>query len=83
MGYSVYKLTSPSGKIYIGCTSRKPEYRWNHGRGYRIDHQERMGKAVQKYGWDNFTPRAAGKANEFIRWMKGGFLVCICVCYML
>jgi len=55
MGYSVYKLTSPSGKIYIGCTSRKPEYRWNHGRGYRIDHQERMGKAVQKYGWDNFT----------------------------
>ena len=29
------------------------------------------------------TPRAAGKANEFIRWMKGGFLVCICVCYML
>lgn len=29
------------------------------------------------------TSRAAGKANEFIRWMKGGFLVCICVCYML
>ena len=29
--YTVYKHTSPSGKVYIGITCRKPEYRWNHG----------------------------------------------------
>ena len=30
--YSVYKHTAPNGKVYIGITSRKPEYRWNNGR---------------------------------------------------
>lgn len=33
--YTVYKHTSPSGKVYIGITKKKPEYRWNHGRGYK------------------------------------------------
>lgn len=33
--YTVYKHTSPSGKVYIGITCRKPEYRWNHGKGYK------------------------------------------------
>lgn len=37
MGYTVYKHTSPSGKVYIGITKRKPEYRWNKGKGYRKD----------------------------------------------
>ena len=37
MGYTVYKHISPSGKVYIGITKRKPEYRWNKGKGYRED----------------------------------------------
>lgn len=54
MGYTVYKHTSPSGKVYIGITKRKPEYRWNRGKGYRKD-QLLFYRAIKKYGWDNFT----------------------------
>lgn len=50
--YVVYKHTSPSGKVYIGITSRKPEERWRCGRGYR--RHTRFGGAIQKYGWENF-----------------------------
>lgn len=54
MGYTIYKHTSPSGKVYIGITKRKPEYRWNKGKGYRED-QIIFYRAIKKYGWDNFT----------------------------
>lgn len=54
MGYTVYKHTSPLGKVYIGITKRKPEYRWNKGKGYRKD-QLLFYRAIKKYGWDNFT----------------------------
>lgn len=50
--YFVYKHTSPSNKVYIGITRMKPEYRWNHGKGY-IKNQY-FYRAIQKYGWDNF-----------------------------
>lgn len=50
--YTVYKHTSPSGKVYIGITSQKPESRWGvGGKGYRRNVY--FGKAIQKYGWDN------------------------------
>lgn len=32
--YSVYKHTSPSGKVYVGITSLKVQKRWNKGREY-------------------------------------------------
>ena len=54
MGYTVYKHISPSGKVYIGITKRKPEYRWNKGKGYRED-QLLFYRAIKKYGWNNFT----------------------------
>lgn len=50
--YSVYRHSSPSGKIYIGITSMKPEQRWEKGRGY-ISNQY-FYRAIQKYGWDAF-----------------------------
>lgn len=53
--YTVYKHTSPSGKVYIGITSKKPEYRWNHGRGYKEIDQPVFYRAIKKYGWDNIT----------------------------
>ncbi len=40
-----------NGKVYIGITKRKPQYRWNDGKGY--DNQC-FKKAIQKYGFDNF-----------------------------
>ena len=52
--YSVYKHTSPSGKVYIGITGLKPEYRWNHGKGYAHSNAH-FRSAIKKYGWDNFT----------------------------
>lgn len=54
MGYTVYRHISPSGKVYVGITKRKPEYRWNKGKGYRED-QIVFYRAIKKYGWNNFT----------------------------
>lgn len=52
MSYTVYKHTSPSGKIYIGITGRKPRKRFDNGRGYA--HCAHMQAAISKYGWENF-----------------------------
>ena len=48
--YTVYKLTDPMGKVYIGCTGRRVKQRWHRGQGYR----QRMPvfQAVETYGWD-------------------------------
>lgn len=51
MGWSVYKHTSPSGKVYIGITSKEPKIRWNSGHGYRKC--KAFWNAIVKYGWDN------------------------------
>lgn len=48
--YCVYKHTNKfNNKIYIGITCRKPEVRWNNGRGYKKN--EYFYRAIQKYGW--------------------------------
>lgn len=58
--YCVYVHTSPSGKMYVGQTGTKPEYRWGKdGNSYL---QMKNGKyrqpsfayAILKYGWENF-----------------------------
>ena len=41
-----------NGKVYIGQTCQKPEYRWNNGKGYV--ESPYFYQAIQKYGWDNF-----------------------------
>ncbi len=51
--YIIYKHTNKiNGKIYIGQTCQKPEYRWNHGEGYKGS--PRFYSAIQSYGQDNF-----------------------------
>lgn len=50
--FCVYMHTAPNGKRYIGITSKKPEYRWNDGKGYFYNNH--FTKAIQKYGWENF-----------------------------
>lgn len=51
----IYKITSPTGKIYIGqsrnLSSRRNSYR--NGRGYK--YQPRVKHSVEKYGWDEHT----------------------------
>lgn len=49
--YVVYKHTTPSGKVYIGITSMKPEKRWESGSGYRQN--KHFYSAILKYGWEN------------------------------
>lgn len=67
--YSVYRHTSPSGNIYIGITSQKPEQRWGKaGQGYRT--QKIFSSAIEKYGWSKikhevlFTKLTKEKAIE-------------------
>lgn len=50
--YKVYKLKSPTGKVYIGITSRKPEHRWNYGKAYKSNSE--LTGDVRKYGWESF-----------------------------
>lgn len=50
--FTVYKHTSPSGKVYVGITSQRVEKRWNSGYGYQCN--DHFWKAIQKYGWKNF-----------------------------
>lgn len=51
--YCIYKhVNKINGKVYIGQTCQKPQYRWNHGEGYK--NCSYFYKAIQKYGWDNF-----------------------------
>lgn len=52
--YCVYKHVSPSGKCYIGITSINPLKRWKAG-GWGYSRKTIFGKAIKKYGWDNFT----------------------------
>lgn len=49
--YIVYRHTSPSGKVYIGITKRRPKERWERGLGYK--HAGVFRYAIKKYGWDN------------------------------
>lgn len=51
-GYTVYKHTSPSGKVYIGITCKRPEARWDNGKGYK--HSPHFSAAIARYGWENF-----------------------------
>ena len=50
--YTVYKHTSPNGKIYIGITKQELSKRWENGRGYK--HCPRFYSAIKKHGWDSF-----------------------------
>lgn len=51
MNYTVYKHTSPSGKVYIGITSMIPKERWKNGKGYSTCLL--FDRAIKKYGWEN------------------------------
>ena len=50
--YKVYKLTSPSNKVYIGVTCQSVSQRWCNGKGYK--RCPAVFKSINKYGWDNF-----------------------------
>ncbi len=51
--YTVYKHTSPSGKVYIGITALTPQKRWQNGNGYKDCTLFNM--CIKKYGWENIS----------------------------
>ncbi len=53
MGYTIYKHTSPSGKVYIGQTKQPVLKRWANGHGYKLN--QPFSNAIKKYGWDNIA----------------------------
>ena len=53
--YTVYKLTDPEGKIYIGCTGKPVEKRWKKGRNY--NYQTHISRAIRAIGWENFEKK--------------------------
>lgn len=54
--YTIYKHTNTiNGKSYIGLTCQKVTNRWKNGFGYSKETQPVFYKAIQKYGWENFT----------------------------
>ena len=49
--YTVYQHIFPNGKRYIGVTRNNVLKRWGYkGRNYR---SQVVGRAIEKYGWDN------------------------------
>lgn len=49
--YSIYKLTLPDGRAYIGMTSQKLYKRWQYGSGY--SRNERFYNEIYQVGWKN------------------------------
>ena len=49
--FSVYRHTSPSGKVYIGITSQEVTARWQNGKTYKDS--THFKRAIRKYGWKN------------------------------
>ena len=75
MSWTVYRHITPSGKSYIGITSKKPEHRWNNGRGYRKD--TLFGKAIEKYKWENIHHNiiSTDLTEKEAKWLEN-YLIC-------
>lgn len=49
--YSIYKHTTPDGKVYIGITSMSPDKRWGcNGVNYN---KQYFNNAIEEFGWNN------------------------------
>lgn len=49
--WTLYRHTSPSGKVYIGITTQMPHIRWEYGNGYKAC--KLFHNTILKYGWNN------------------------------
>ncbi len=53
--YSVYLVTAPDGKQYIGCTVKSLRARWTIHVAYSKTADYPISQAIRKYGGENFT----------------------------
>lgn len=49
--WSVYKHTTPAGKVYIGITGVNPAKRWGNGSNYKGN--KHFSRAIEFYGWEH------------------------------
>ena len=52
--YYIYKLTSPSGNVYIGQTGNFRGRMINHKWSIKSDSKSRLINSIKSYGWENF-----------------------------
>jgi group I intron endonuclease len=61
----IYKLTSPSGNVYIGRTKNFNKRMQQHElRSKRDTKNTVLYNAIKKYGWDNFTKEIIAEVNS-------------------
>ena len=64
----IYKITSPSGKIYIGQTTKSLEYRWKqHVKDAMNENRKRcrvFHNAIRKYGQENMIREVVCECNK-------------------
>lgn len=60
--YTIYKHIFPNGKVYVGCTSRNPETRWQNGYGYTRN--KKMFEDIILYGWQNIQHRIIAQTSS-------------------
>ena len=73
--WTVYCHTTPSGKRYIGITSKKPEHRWRNGKGYEKGSAFR--RAIDKYGWNDIQHNILFNdlTEKEAKWLEN-YLIC-------
>lgn len=67
MGF-LYQLTSPSGKSYIGVTSKTVEERWRTHVNDAPHCDRAVHRAIRKYGADTFEVRTLAEAEMGYLW---------------
>ena len=60
----IYKITSPSGKSYIGMTLRTVEQRMKEHRRTQFSGCRYLVNAINKYGFDNFTKEVLWEGED-------------------
>ena len=62
--WTIYKITNTiNGKSYIGQTCQKVEDRWNEHKRGKTGKNSPLKRAIEKYGWDNFTKEIIEKVE--------------------
>ncbi len=65
MEHVIYKLTSPSGKIYIGRTNNFQDRMAQHKHCALVKKMDNsLYKAMRKYGWENFVKEIVATASN-------------------
>jgi hypothetical protein len=68
MAYEIYKVTSPAGRSYIGCTRKGAAFRWHQHEGcsrdWPGDERASIGDAINRYGKESFTLEVLATATS-------------------